>query len=239
MSRNSFAQAAQLDGSFQRPSKSHMDDMLTNFFDAVQLKPESSSDSVHGRMLRVAQPEPWDLSVACFSIASLQLSKTVDIVHLLKHHEQFQSFSNDDTVLAHAITIFKSANIDLQSESNIMPWILGQTNLLQQQLQTIYDHNLLPLSLKVKLSTAIKIAATLVRDELADRISKSSSDSDDDDWTENSFTISYSNNRELQNLLKLRPSDDYLEDVYSAESAPSTIVLHLDYLSTQKYHVVS
>ena len=99
MSRNSFAQAAQLDSPSSAPA-SHTwmtCSRVTNFFDAVKLKPEPYSDTVHGRMLVAAQPELWDLSVACFSIASLQLSETVDIVHLLKHYKQLESFSNDDS----------------------------------------------------------------------------------------------------------------------------------------------
>ncbi len=77
------------------------------------------------------------------------------------------------------------------------------------------------------MSHTIKIAADTVRDELAEQISKSSSDADDDDWTENSFATSYSNKPDLQNLLKFRPSEAYAEAV---GSAPATSVFQLDNL---------
>ena len=223
MSQTSFAQAAPTNEPFQRPSSSRPDDsdVLTNFFQAVSIKPASSPDTVHGRMLRVGSPtstiEQWEGTLETWlSIAQLHLSDTVDIVHLLQHSHKLQSWPDDDNMLGPVFKIFQVEQTTLSSENQILPWIIAQTKLLQQHLETIYNHDLLPPSLKIQFCHAIQVAGDLVYESLADQISRSSSDSDDDDLPANSFEFSYSNDPDLQNLLKLRPSEAYAEEFCSA-----------------------
>jgi hypothetical protein len=224
MSQTSLAQTAPMHEPFQRPSSSRTDDsdMLTNFFQAVSIKPASSPDTVHGRMLCVGSPtstiEQWTgLEPETFlSIVRLRLSRAVDIVHLLQHSHELQSLPDDDNMIDTVFRIFQVDQATLSSENQILPWIIGQTKLLQQHLETIYNHDLLPNSFKIQFLNAIKVAGDLVYESLADQLSQSSYDSDDDDLPANSFESSYSNDPDLQNLLKLRPSEAYAEEFCSA-----------------------
>jgi hypothetical protein len=184
--RSSFANMSTRDDTPQSTIQAQKDEMMANFFDAAA----GTQGPVHGCMIQVrslntdhqsssedtvlqspyswhGKPTTWNL------IRELKLDPTVDIVCFLQNSHLFQSFSDADHVCRNASHIFQKGDLVLD-ESRIHGWIIEQKSKLQQQLDILYNEEILPVHMEQYFRIALQNAGEILSHWMFDQTTSES-----------------------------------------------------------------
>jgi hypothetical protein len=199
----------------QETTSEHTDQIMANFLDAAT----SVQSSVHGCMLRCFEQDipvqtipihpssSWQGTSATWDlITNLPLNDSVDVVKLLNKYLCFQSYSEDDHMYRLASLIFKYEGEQF-ALSQIAPWIIGKKCILQQNLQIINNHDIIPDNAKPLMQKALQIAGEMLTAWLFTQNTEDD-DSEDDDLAMNGFSNHYKNDILLQTHLSSSSESD-------------------------------